>query len=113
MKEIKIHLVLRRLLAKNGITTSALSKATGVPNSTLSTWLLPSARPKDLRHLKAVADYFQVCIEDLLFDEFPPVVLNALRSEAILDGYYRLRLEKVLPPSGDKNNAGSLPKKKI
>ncbi len=108
MKEIKIHQVLRALIKDRNVTTTQVSKATGVPNSTLSTWLLPGAKPRDPRHIAAVAEYFQVSIEYLLFEAIQPPALNVLPMEQILDGYYRLRLERVILPQG---SAPAVPKK--
>lgn len=97
-REIQIHAVLRRLLDQRGLTTTQVAKATKVPNSTLSTWLLPKAKPKDPNHLAAVADFFGTTIDFLLFGEVPPVSIESLPLEHVLDGLYRLRLERVVLP---------------
>jgi len=97
-REIQIHVVLRRLLDQRGTTTTQVAKATKVPNSTLSTWLLPKAKPKDPQHLAAVADHFGTTIDFLLFGEVPAVNVESLPLEHVLDGLYRLRLERVVLP---------------
>lgn len=105
-KEIKIHIVLRRLMEQKGVTTTEIAHATKVPNSTLSTWLLPKAKPKDPQHLAAVAEYFSTSIDYLLFGSVPEVDVESLPLEHVLDGLYRLRLERVvIPKKKDKGGA--------
>lgn len=100
MKEIKIQFVLKRLMKERRITASQLSKATGVPNSTISTWLLPDANPKDTVQLAQVAEYFHVSLEYLLFDHGQKGPYDVFPLEPLMDGYYRLRLERVIFPRG-------------
>ena len=93
--EIKIDKVLRRLISDARITTTLVSRKTGVPNSTLSTWLIPGAKPRDPLHVAAVASFFQVSLEYLLFDSSPPSMRALLLGETILDGKFRLRIERM------------------
>lgn len=58
---LKIHLTAR------GLTVAELSRLTGVPKTTLSDWLTGRS-PKNLTHLKAVADVLYVSVDELVFD---------------------------------------------
>jgi transcriptional regulator with XRE-family HTH domain len=99
MKEIRVHLSLRRLLQLRGTTVSRLSRSSGVPHSTLSTWLLPDARPSDPVQIAAVARALGTSMHHLVFDELEEEAdLEALPSEVALEGVYRIRLERIGPP---------------
>lgn len=53
---------LRVLLEKNGISLYFLSKATGVPYTSLSDWKKGRCKPK-AEKLKKIADYFGVPLD--------------------------------------------------
>lgn len=57
---------LKRLLDTHHLNVLKLSKLTGVPKSTLSDWLSGNS-PKNINQLKAVADYFNITIDVLVF----------------------------------------------
>ncbi|MGK5083264.1 helix-turn-helix transcriptional regulator [Bdellovibrionota bacterium FG-1] len=99
MSQCKISIVLPRLLRERGFTQSQLSKNSGIPLSTLSTWLLPKSKPRDPEAVFKVANALGVTLEELLFDQRPverEVTLEALPLEKLLDGLYRIRLERVI-----------------
>ena len=45
-----------------GVTDYAVSKATGIPQSTFSDWKSGRSKPK-LEKLKLIADYFEVSVD--------------------------------------------------
>lgn len=101
-KKIKIDQVLPRLLKMASMSLSELSRASGCPVSTLGTWLQAGSKPKDISAVAAVAEILEVPLSKLLFDEVEQEPdLKELPVEVVLDGYYRLRLEKIMP-SGRK-----------
>lgn len=53
------------LIAKNGTSSYAVSKATGVSQATLSEWKSGHSQPRKTT-LKKIADYFNVSVEYLL-----------------------------------------------
>ena len=59
---------LKYILRQKGITVLALSKATEVPVKTLYSWL-QSQSPRNLNHLKKVAEHLNVSLDYLLFNE--------------------------------------------
>lgn len=68
MYEIKIGQVMKRLLLAQRKTLKEVSRETGVPYSTLHTWL-ENRQPKDILKTQALADYFGITLHQLLFDQ--------------------------------------------
>lgn len=56
------------LREKKGVTDYAVSKATGIPTSTLTNWKYERYSPK-IDKIKLLADYFGVSIEYFLEEE--------------------------------------------
>ena len=99
MSELKVHSVFRRLLKERSLTLGAVAKATGVPKSTLSTWLVAGSKPSDPTQIRAVSNFFGLGMTQFLFDEpEQELSLEALKTEMVLDGLYRIRLERVVAP---------------
>lgn len=94
--ELKIGKVLTTLMKKRNITFNKLSEATGVSSSNLKSWSANS-NPKSWTQLKAVADFFNVDIEYLLFgksnNEF--INLEEILTEKIFEGWVKISVEKV------------------
>ena len=55
-------------MVSKGITLSELSKETGVPKQTIHNWLC-GTQPKMLGHVRSVAKYFHLSIEELCYGE--------------------------------------------
>lgn len=58
---------LKRLLKQKDMTVAQLSRACGVSAKTLSDWLISKRNPRNLNHVKIVADYLGVTVDNLLF----------------------------------------------
>lgn len=102
-KLIIINQILPKLLKEKGVTAKVVSRETGVSQSTLSTWGLPSAKPRNVADVAAVADFFEVSLNYLLFGEIDePSDLEQVNGEIVLSGVYRLKLEKLIIPSKRK-----------
>lgn len=97
--EVKLKKVLERECKSAGKSVNLIAEETGVPSSTLHSWLqgqLPSA--KNLHHLKSLCDYFHLSLEHLLFN-----TSKANGSATILfssefkdqDMRYRLTVERI------------------
>jgi Helix-turn-helix len=80
MKEIKIGLVIKRMLWKLRKNLKEISRETGIPYSTLHAWML-NTQPKDVLKVQRLADYFNVSLHELLFDS--PDVHQALAAPDI------------------------------
>lgn len=68
MYEIKIGLVVKRMLWKTRKNLKQISKETGIPYSTLHTWK-ENRPPKDVLKAQLLADYFEISLCELLFDK--------------------------------------------
>ena len=66
-KEIVLGKVIQRELERKGITQTALSNKCDMRNSTLHSYLYGSL-PKGLIGLLKIADYFELSLDELLFD---------------------------------------------
>lgn len=65
---MKLKTILKGLMESHDITLSALAKATGVPKQTIHNWLC-GTEPKTLDHVRAVARYFKIGIEELCYGD--------------------------------------------
>lgn len=68
IRYVNLKTNLKRLLSEVDINATKLCKATGVPKSTISDWLMGNS-PKNIKQIKAVADFFKVTIDELVFSE--------------------------------------------
>ena len=64
--KLELQKNLKALLERDGMTASQLSRATKVPNQTLNNWI-NGQEPRNLIHLKKVAEYFDVTVDFLLY----------------------------------------------
>ena len=68
--EMKLSLILKKLLAEHDITIAQLSRATKVPRQTLDNWLT-GQEPRSLKQVKLIASFFEVSLDELCFGETP------------------------------------------
>lgn len=68
MYEIKIGVVIKRMLWKLRKNLKEISRETGIPYSTLHTWHL-NRQPKDILKAQQLADHFKISLHELLFDK--------------------------------------------
>lgn len=66
-KELRIKTILKKLMNENGETLVSISKATGVPKSTISEWL-GNRSPNPVQAVK-VANHLGVSLHYLLFGD--------------------------------------------
>lgn len=64
---LKISKTIKELANTKGITIAHVARSTGVPPQTLNNWLA-GQEPRSLVQVKAVADFFEVSIEELCFN---------------------------------------------
>jgi len=89
---------LKQAIEKRGITVSKLSKATGIPNSTLANWLAGHI-PKNVYQLKKVAEYFEISLDELIFGKpFKNKSLSNLEEE-INAGKFEVILKRITKES--------------
>lgn len=58
--------ILRARLKQAGIGVPTLAKRSKIPRQTISNWLA-GQKPKNIEHVKAVADYFSMTVDELCF----------------------------------------------
>lgn len=63
---IKLKSVLKRLLHERDLTSAQLARATQIPPQTINNWL-SGLEPRNLNQVKAVANYFNVSMDALVY----------------------------------------------
>lgn len=88
--------ILKSLVKDRGVSIAHLSRATKVPLQTLHGWLQGS-EPKNLRQVKAVADYLNVDLDYLCFGIKPPQIADQLteHKDEINAGIFEVVLRRV------------------
>lgn len=97
MKKARLDLVLRRLLDDRKISARQLSRDTGIPQSTITSFMSNRGLHKP-DHLYILAQYFGVSMETLLFgkDDRPPS-LNEVLTEGVFEGWLKVKIERAIP----------------
>lgn len=89
---------LKQLMVDQKITPVVLSKATGIPKSTLSTYLSGKKASYSPDHLIAISNYFSVTIDFLLSGvESDFALLNTLKTEGLFEGWLKVKIERAIP----------------
>lgn len=92
--ELKLRAVLQALMKKRGETLATLSKATGVPKSTISEWL-GDRSPNPVQAVK-VANYLGVSLHYLLFGEDDAEEpLQKVMKEEFFRGTFEITIKRV------------------
>ena len=88
--------ILKRLIKEKGISVTHLSRATKVPLQTLHGWLNGSD-PRNLRQVKAVADYLEVDLDYLCFGIKPKTHSHKIEEyeDEIVTGIYEVVLRRI------------------
>lgn len=97
MKKVRLDKILSKLLQEHGISARELARQTGLPQSTLNNYL--SGRgPTKPEQILAIAKYFNVSMELLLFgeDDRPPT-LNDVLTEGLFEGWLKVKIERAIP----------------
>ena len=82
------------------INLTELSRETGVPKQTIHNWLC-GTEPKTLDHVRSVAKYFGLTIEDLCYGDTDKAVKKVLKNpmleheEEIMAGIFEVVLRRV------------------
>lgn len=85
---------LKRILDEKGISISELAKKTGVPKSTIMTWL--SGRTPDLIQLDKVTQFLNVSIDEVAFNRKREDLLGEIFEKVeVHSGLYEISIKKV------------------
>ena len=97
VKKAKLADTLSELMKDKAISARALSKATVVPQSTLS-HLLAGRSSQKPEHLLAISKFFAVSLEKLIFGEDEqPVSLASTLTEEVFSGWVLVKIERAIP----------------
>lgn len=95
MNEIKIGETLRELIRQKRYSLKALSKATGVPASTLGEWI-NNRTPKNPIYIQKVASALGVSMHYLLFgEEDSQEPITKLIAEDVFKGTFEISIKRV------------------
>jgi transcriptional regulator with XRE-family HTH domain len=90
--------ILQSLCKRNELTQKELAKAISVSPKTIQEWIGKSGRiPRDPKHLKKLANYFDISLHYLLFGEDDPqhLIEDILDKSEIHTGLYEITIKKV------------------
>ncbi len=87
MDKLQIGERFRTLLAQKGIELKQVSLETNIPYSTLYAWT-ENRQPQSLIKLKRLADYFDITLDELLFQE-------RTKKEPLISGRYEVFIKKI------------------
>ncbi|NJL25833.1 MAG: helix-turn-helix transcriptional regulator [Calothrix sp. SM1_5_4] len=100
MASIRLGTNLRAVLEQKRLSLKQVSAQTGIPYSTLHTWL-ENRQPKDILKVKRLADYLQTSLTELLFGEPEGVSLHSTtrptlpgHSEFGIEGTYEITIKR-------------------
>ena len=92
---IQIGSTLKALLKVRRMTLKEVSKATGVPSSTLSEWL-NNRSPKNPEQIRKVAQYMGVSLHYLLFgEEDAQEPIQKILKEDFFQGTFEISIKRV------------------
>lgn len=96
--ELKLAQNLNFLMRKQSLALRTLSDRTGIPYSTLYTWLDHRA-PKDLLKVKILAEHFHMKVDDLLFGDLASSSTAHISERLVvsdsLEGVYEITVRKI------------------
>lgn len=86
---------LKKIIEEKRLTLKEISKATGVPATTISEWTSNRA-PKNPIHLRAVAEFLGVTIHYLLFgEEDHNEPLQKIFKEEVFNGTFEINIKRI------------------
>ncbi len=96
---VNLKLNLKYLLRTRSLNVLKLSKETKLPKSTIADWCAGNS-PKRIEQLKILADYFNLSVDQLVFEKDPsifdkPKQQKAEAVEFISFGKYDVYLKKI------------------
>lgn len=97
--EIVFNQTLKNLMQSSGMNVKGLSRESGIPQSTISSYIGAVKASYDPSHLHSLSELFGVSIEFLLFgkERENHKALNALLTEKVFSGYLKVNIERVIP----------------
>jgi transcriptional regulator with XRE-family HTH domain len=92
---------LKLLLEKHDLSVAKLARETGIPKSTIQSWLAKSQ--PSVYHLDKVAAYFKMTIDELVFDRKPQSSTDDLFKEIFIhSGTYKVQVTRLVKKDEDE-----------
>jgi transcriptional regulator with XRE-family HTH domain len=86
---------LKQLLEKHNLSAAELARKTGIPKSTVQSWLVTGQPSID--HLDKMASYFNMSIDELVFNRKPKSPAEELFNEVFIhSGTYRVQVTRLV-----------------
>lgn len=73
-----------------------VSRLTGIPEATLSGYA-NGAEPSKMQHVRVLARFFGISMEELLYGDSEPPTLHNVKTEPVFSGWLRVKIEKAIP----------------
>lgn len=85
---------LKTLLKSHNLSVAELAKRTGLPRSTIQQWT--AGGTPNVYQLEKVASYFNITIDELVFDKKPKNLIEDIFNETLIhSGEYKIRISKL------------------
>lgn len=85
---------LKALLKSRNMSVTELAKATNIPKTNIQQWLTGSS--PNITQVDKVAIFFNISLEELVFDRKPRSTVEDLFSEALIHtGHYKIQITKL------------------
>ena len=97
--------VIKQLMKEKNLSVSQLAKAINCPAKTVQEWLGPHGRmPRDPKHLKTLAEHFNISVHHLLYGEDDPKsTINAIFDKTeVHSGTYELTIKRINIKGGQR-----------
>jgi len=98
-REIKVGENLQRLMADRKVSVTVTAREVGMNKSTLHGYC-NGVVPRNLKQLKALADYLGVSFDELIFGAAPE--FTSVKSEATIEGRYEVIIKRVARSGDDE-----------
>lgn len=85
---MKVKQNIAHFIEKSGLTASALARKTNLPKTTIANWLAGVA-PRDLNQLKKLADYMNVTIDALTFQDLSNSEIQQINKMSDLENFFQ------------------------
>ncbi len=93
---------LKSLLETHNLSVTELAKRTGVPKTNIQSWLTGTS--PNVVQVDKVATYFNMTVDELVFDRKPKSSLESFLSEIhIHEGVYKVQISKLVKNNKDES----------
>ena len=94
---------LKALMEDHRVSSTALSKSTKIPKSTISTYLSGKKAAYSPDHLYSLSQFFSVTVDYLLYGvDSDFALLNTLKTQGLFEGWLKVKIERAVPSENIK-----------